>query len=81
MQAIALATGDEFLVPYNLTIDTENIEYYLLELTLEFGEKKKERTVHFDDRYVAVLMLVLGPSGYCYSFNVAAEDEVFNMDV
>jgi hypothetical protein len=33
MQAIGLVTGDEFLVPFNLTIDTDDVLKYMKHLT------------------------------------------------
>jgi hypothetical protein len=77
MQALTLATGDEFLVPYNLTIDTENLEYYLQELAWSWYENQYQ-IISFDDIYGVHFYRNFGLSGMCYTFNIIAFDKIFN---
>jgi hypothetical protein len=51
MQAIALATGDEFLVPFNLTIDAEDVLDYMSELRVRWHNRKTTNFAFFDDYY------------------------------
>jgi hypothetical protein len=76
MLAIALVTGDEFLVPYNLTIGTEKVLICLVGLLSKWSQKDFQRESYFDDKYAIEFNIVTGPSGFCYNFNMAKSEEV-----
>jgi hypothetical protein len=79
MQAIALVTGDEFLVPYNLTIDVALVEFFLYELTWKWNLKLGQN-IGFDDFYGVEFMWNLGFSGMCTTFNNVAIEEIFYLE-
>jgi hypothetical protein len=81
MQAVALVTGDEFLVPLNLTIDTENVLELIESLSYHiYGEFDDYTESYFDDFYGIDFAPILAPSGYCYNFNmIEAKDLYHNM--
>jgi hypothetical protein len=81
MQAIALATGDEFLVPFNLTIDVENVIEYLKKLLVEWNDKNIAKLANFEKKYGIDFALVVGPSGFCYNFNMVNSHELFNLEM
>jgi hypothetical protein len=81
MQAVALVTGDEFLTSYNVSIPTEDLIEYLASIVFQYDLKDMERYSHFDDRYRGELTPVLGPSGYCYNFNMAPSKQILNLDL
>jgi hypothetical protein len=81
MQAVALVTGDEFLVSYNLTISTEKVLSCFVGLLNKWDQKYVQREAYFDDKYAAEFNLVMGPSGFCYNFNLANAEELFNPDL
>jgi hypothetical protein len=80
MQAVALVTGDEFLVPYNLTIDTGNLEYILYELSWSWFENQYQ-IISFDDIYGVHFYQNHGLFGTCYIFNIIAYDKIFNQEM
>jgi hypothetical protein len=79
MQAVALVTGDEFLVQFNLTIDAVNMDDFLYELTWKW-EKDINQRIGFDDFYGARFRQILSFSGMCFTFNVAAIEEILNLE-
>jgi hypothetical protein len=78
MQAVALATGDEFLVPHNLSVDTSDVLVYMEKLLLKWDARKNEAS--FDDFFGIDFAVIIGPSGFCYNFNMADADEIFHLD-
>jgi hypothetical protein len=80
MQAIALVTGDDFLVSYNLTIDTENVLNYLKNLLVPWDEDSYVRKANFDDFYGVDFATTLGSTGFCYNFNMIDAQDLFNLD-
>jgi hypothetical protein len=76
MQAIALVTGDEFLVPFNLTIDTNDVLEHIKNLTWNWNHKNYFQKVHFDDDYGIDFAEIIGASGFCYNFNLVDADEL-----
>jgi hypothetical protein len=80
MQAVALVTGDEFLVPFNLTIDTGNVAYFISKLTWLWYENIYQN-VGFDDIYGVYFHQNLGSSGLCFTFNMIAFDKIFNQEM
>lgn len=81
MQAIALVTGDELLLEYNLTIETEDVLGYLRKLHLYFIRDGFFNHVNFDNYYGIDFAFVVGPSGFCYNFNMIDADELFNLNL
>jgi hypothetical protein len=81
MQAVALATNDEFLVRYNLTIDAGDVLDYMKNLTYIWMDRRFSKHIEFDDMYNANLSLVPGPSGYCYNFNMANASDLFHLNL
>jgi hypothetical protein len=80
MQAVALVTGDEFLVQYNLTIDAEDVLDYIKNQLYDWTEFGCRSEAEFDDRFKAHLALIPGPSGYCYNFNLADGSDLFHLE-
>jgi hypothetical protein len=79
MQVVAVVTGDEFLLSYNLTLDTENLLYYLNFLGYYWFRKDLENYAYFDDFYGIDFALLYAPGGFCYNFNMVKADELFNL--
>lgn len=78
MQAVALVTGDEFLLSYNVSIDTDDIRSYIVDLHDLWDQ---ENDAFFDDIYGIDFAFIIGPSGCCYNFNLADPDDLFHLDV
>jgi hypothetical protein len=81
MQVVGVVTGDEFLLNYNLTIDTENLLHYLEYLGFYWFKTDLDNYATFDDFYGIDFSLFNAPGGYCYSFNMVLADELFNLDM
>jgi hypothetical protein len=81
MQAVSLVTSDEFLIPYNLTINTEDVLHYIRKLLLEWNDDNVTRNANFDHKYGIDFAEVIGSSGFCYNFNMADADEIFNLNL
>jgi hypothetical protein len=81
MQAIALVTGDEFLLQYNSTIDTEDVLDFMLELHTNWSQYGFTKYAHFDDYYGIDFALVIGSAGFCYNFNMINAGELFNLEM
>jgi hypothetical protein len=79
MQVIALVTGDEFLVPFNLTIDAEDMEDFLHDLTWIWFYYLPHN-IGFDDLYGVSFYPNLGFSGMCYTFNVVEFEKIFYLE-
>jgi hypothetical protein len=79
MQAIALVTGDDFLLSFNLTIDTGNVLDYLRKLLVPWKHESYARSAHFDDYYGVDFATTLGPTGFCYNFNMIDAQDLFNL--
>jgi hypothetical protein len=80
MQAVALATGDEFLTSFNFTFDIEDVLDSFLPIIFKWNEPDIQRYAYFDDRYGIEFNLVLGPSGFCYNFNMIHTKQMLNFD-
>jgi hypothetical protein len=87
MQAIALITGDELLLNYNVDIETHDVINYMRNLTWKWAymeEKKELKTtlsVYFDDKYGAAFTEVITPYGICYTFNNPDAQQFFNLQL
>lgn len=81
MQALALVTGDEFLIPYNLSITTEDVLDHIMGLTYYWGSEEIVNFSHFDDRYGIDYAFQVGPTGYCYNFNLVNSVELLNLEM
>lgn len=80
MQAVGLVTGDDFLAPYNLSIGTEDVVEVIKKLTLKWDTSVTEQEINFDDTYGVRFAEILGPLGFCYSFNIAEASELYNLE-
>jgi hypothetical protein len=78
MQAVALVTGDEFLVPFNLTIETRDVLDYIE--NINYLWKSYENYATFDNLFGIDFASIIGSSGFCYNFNMIDADELFNLD-
>jgi hypothetical protein len=81
MQVVGVVTGDEFLLNYNLTLDAENLLYYLSLLGVSWFDDGLSNYANFDDFYGIDFAVFLGPGGFCYNFNMMETDELFNLDM
>lgn len=81
MQVIALVTGDEFLLPYNLSIDTVDFHDYLSSLTYNWFVEIDPNFAHFDNRYGIDFALIPGPLGLCYNFNIIESERLLNLNL
>jgi hypothetical protein len=79
MQAVGLVTGDEFLVPYNLTIDTEDTLEFMKKLLFPWKLKHFIRHATFDEIFGIDFALIIASSGFCYNFNLINPEELFNL--
>jgi hypothetical protein len=77
MQAVALVTSDEFLVQYNLTIDTDDVIDYIRILSIDWT--KTTMTSYFDDLYGIDFAAIISPFGFCYNFNLVEAHRVFEL--
>jgi hypothetical protein len=83
MQVVALVTGDEFLISYNLTIDTADFMGYLRNLSWDWRQGTWRRIQYhfeFDERFGTNFSEILGPIGICTNFNMIQADELFYLD-
>lgn len=80
MQAVALVTGDEFLVSFNLTIDAEDVRDYIASLGYDWHENRHYTVVNFDDQFGIDYAPIPGPSGLCYNFNMIKAEELFKQE-
>jgi hypothetical protein len=78
MQAVALATGDQFLLRYNLSVDTRDVLSYISDLTFKWVMKENFAT--FDEFYGIDFAPLIGSTGVCYSFNNADPEQIFNLN-
>ena len=81
MQAIALVTGDEFLVPFNLTIDTDDVLDFIQNLHTQWNQFGYTRNAHFDDFYGIDFAVIAGSAGLCYNFTIIDANELFNLEM
>jgi hypothetical protein len=81
MQAVGLATGDEFLVRYNLTIDTGDVLDYLGKLFVMWNDLSFKRVAHFDNTFGVDFTILAGPGGFCYNFNLVDAEDLLNLDL
>jgi hypothetical protein len=80
MQAVALVTEDDFLVSYNLTIDTEDVRFLIKKLSYDWPNKFYASDAFFNDHYGINFAPIPAPSGICYNFNmIDAEDLYYDM--
>jgi hypothetical protein len=80
MQAIGLVTGDEFLLPFNLTIDTDDVLKYIKQLTWDWTNPSLRHAIHFDYFYSVDFTEIVGAHGFCFNFNMVDTDELFHLD-
>jgi hypothetical protein len=81
MQAVAVVTGDEFLLSYNLSLGTEDLLYYIDQLQFNFTRKSASSYAFFDDCYGVDFTPIIGPSGICFNFNLVDAEALFNLDM
>jgi hypothetical protein len=78
MQAVALVTGDEFLVPFNLTIATADVFDFIDLLNMKYDTNKN--FVTFDDYYGIDFARIVGSTGFCFNFNMVSSADLFHLD-
>jgi hypothetical protein len=61
MQAVAVVTGDEFLLTYNLSLDTEDLLNYIDQLKHDFAFQNRKSYIVFDDYYGVDLAPLVAP--------------------
>jgi hypothetical protein len=81
MQAVALATGDEFLVPYNLTINANDVAEYMKNLTWVWYTSALIQFIGFDDQFGIRFAPIIGSSGICFNFNMDNPEDIFHLDM
>ena len=79
MQAIALVLNDEFLLQFNISIETEDILIFIDNLTYHL--QKEHKIVHFDDFFAVEFAKIIGPNGFCYTFNIIEPNDLFNLEM
>jgi hypothetical protein len=89
MQAIELATGDDFLAKYNLSIDTSDVIEYMRKATriwtLNDGDRPKDlgeyyHCADFMLKFKLITAEVITQRGFCYSFNIAEPSQLFRLE-
>lgn len=89
MQAIELMTHDDFLLQYNISIDTSDVVDYMRKAirvwTLDhevyiskFGEYYHKMS--FKNLFFVELAEILTSRGFCYSFNIADASQVIKLE-
>jgi hypothetical protein len=79
MQAVALVTGDEFLLSYNLTIDVHDVLSFINQLNFKWTDPRVRKYATFDDYYGVDFAYIIGPSGFCFNFNMINADELLDL--
>lgn len=81
MQAVGLVLNDDFLVQYNMMIDTSDVIDYIKDLTWDWTEYYKYLPyLHFDNYYGVEMAEIIGPLGVCYTFNIKDSQELFHLN-
>jgi hypothetical protein len=81
MQAIASVTGDEFLVPYNLTMDTGDVLDFIRDLYTPWDRKGFTNKAIFEENFAVSLTSIISHAGFCHNFNIANAEELLNLDL
>jgi hypothetical protein len=81
MQAVAVVTGDEFLLTYNLSLGTEDLLSYIDEIKYNFESFHRKSYIVFDDYHGVDVAPIAAPSGICYNFNMIDSEVLFNLDM
>jgi hypothetical protein len=83
MQAMSLVTGDEFLLPYNLTIDSDDLFDYIQKIQMDYLPLPLgiSNQAYFDDNFGVFFAKIIGLRGFCYSFNMVESEGLFNLDM
>lgn len=77
MHAIGLIMNDDFLVPFNLSLSTENIAEYFYKLQRII---LKEYTGSFILKYQINFAKVITPFGLCFTFNSMDSSDMFDFN-
>lgn len=80
IQAIGLVTSDDFLARYNLTVETDDVLGYIKNLTWDWNSRKLIHMIHFDDHYGIDFAEMIGPTGFCYNFNMVEAWKILYLD-
>jgi hypothetical protein len=83
MQAMSLVTGDEFLLPYNLSIDSDDLFDYIQKIQMDYLPPPNGifNQANFDDKFGVFFAKIIGSRGFCYSFNIVESEKLFNLDM
>lgn len=79
MQVIALIHNDDFLLQFNVSIDTKDVLTYIRNMTFDWS--KNYRYAHFDDRFAIEYSEIIGPYGFCYTFNIIEANDLFELQM
>lgn len=82
MQAIALILNDDFLLSYNLSIDVSDVIDYIRNLTWKWAKKDSGiyQEADFDDYFGINFAEIIGPYGFCYTFNIIDAEDLFHLE-
>jgi hypothetical protein len=83
MQAVGLTANDDFLVQYNLTIDTSDVQKYIMKLNYNFSANgiKSFNHAFFDEYFDVRFSKIAGQSGFCYTFNMVEARKLFDLEM
>lgn len=79
MQAIALILDDDFLLQFNISIETEDILTFIKNLTYRW--EKIHNEAHFDDKYRIQFAEIISSYGFCYTFNIIEPNDLFKLEM
>lgn len=80
MQAVGLANRDDFLARHNVSVDTDDLVDYIRKLTFVWKQFKLYHFMSFDDILGVDFAEILGPSGFCYNFNLIGAEELYHLE-
>jgi hypothetical protein len=80
MQAVALVTGDESLVAYNLTIDASDVYDFIKDLTINWRRNASRYNFVFNDQFGVDFAETIGPNGFCFNFNLIHSHDLFYLE-
>lgn len=80
MQAIGLTLNDGFLLQFDVDIDSADVIDYIEDLTWNWHSYAYSPIMSFDDYYGVELAKIIGPSGFCYTFNIKDASEMFHLE-
>lgn len=81
MQAIGLTLNDDFLLQFDVDIGAADVIDCIEDLTWDWiSYYAYPPVMSFDDYYGVELAKIIGPSGFCYTFNIKEASEMFQLE-